>query len=113
MSRVCPSVIRRNPQNGWVGTISFGAIRRSDDHFRLGADRRVCPSARATVEDYLSRCGIDKAYCMKMVVDFLEAKGQAKRSEIIRLLSEKLSAALTMGQKQDFIRNRFQEMRKS
>jgi ATP-dependent DNA helicase RecG len=65
-----------------------------------------------TVEDYLKRRGIDKAYCEKMVVDFLKVKGDAKRAEIIRLLSEKLSDALTEDQKRNFIRNLLQDMRR-
>jgi ATP-dependent DNA helicase RecG len=69
-------------------------------------------AATDTVEDYLKRRGIDKAYCEKMVVDFLKVKGDAKRAEIIRLLSEKLSDALTEDQKRNFIRNLLQDMRR-
>lgn len=69
-------------------------------------------AATDTVEDYLKRRGIDKAYCEKMVVDFLKVKGEAKRAEIIRLLSEKLSDALTEDQKRNFIRNLLQDMRR-
>lgn len=69
-------------------------------------------AATDTVEDYLKRRGIDKAYCEKMVADFLKVKGDAKRKEIIRLLSEKLSDALTEDQKRNFIRNLLQDMRR-
>ncbi|WP_182870883.1 RNA-binding domain-containing protein [Rhodopirellula sp. JC639] len=69
--------------------------------------------ATDTVEDYFRRRGIDKDYCEKMVVDFLAAKGEASRAEIIRLLAEKLSDALTDEQKQNFIRNLLQEMRRN
>jgi ATP-dependent DNA helicase RecG len=69
-------------------------------------------AATDTVEDYLKRRGIDKAYCEKMVVDFLKVKGEAKRAGIIRLLSEKLSDALTEEQKRNFIRNLLQDMRR-
>lgn len=65
-----------------------------------------------TVEDYLRRRGIDKAYCEKMVIDFLAAKTTACRADIIRLLAEKLSDALSEEQKRNFIRNLLQEMRK-
>lgn len=68
--------------------------------------------ATDTVEDYLRRRGIDKDYCEKMVVDFLNTKGEASRAEIIRLLAEKLSDALTEEQKRNFIRNLLQEMRR-
>lgn len=69
-------------------------------------------AATDTVEDYLKRRGIDKAYCEKMVVDFLKVKREAKRAGIIRLLSEKLSDALTEEQKRNFIRNLLQDMRR-
>ena len=69
-------------------------------------------AATDTIEDYLQRRGIDKAYCEKMLVDFLNVKGNASRAEIIRLLSEKLSVALTEEQKRNFIRNLLQEMRR-
>lgn len=69
-------------------------------------------AATDTVEDYLKRRGIDKAYCEKMVVDFLKVKRESKRAGIIRLLSEKLSDALTEEQKRNFIRNLLQDMRR-
>lgn len=68
--------------------------------------------ATDTVEEYLRRRGIDKAYCEKMVVDFLNTKGKASRAEIIRLLAEKLSDALTEEQKRNSLRNLLQEMRR-
>ena len=38
-------------------------------------------AATDTVEDYLQRRGIDKAYCKKMVIDFLKVKGDASRAD--------------------------------
>jgi ATP-dependent DNA helicase RecG len=70
-------------------------------------------AATDTVEDYLRRRGIDKAYCEKMVCDFLKVKGEASRAEMVNLLSEKLSDALTEDQKRNFIRNLLQEMRRN
>lgn len=67
--------------------------------------------ATDSVLDYLDKRGIDKAYCKKMVVDLLEKKGTAHRSDIDSLLRSKLSSALDESQKSNFIRNLLQEMR--
>lgn len=69
-------------------------------------------AATDTVEDYLHKRGIDKAYCKKMVVELLEKKGEAKREDIDGLLRKKLSDAITEDQKTNFIRNLLQEMRR-
>jgi ATP-dependent DNA helicase RecG len=68
-------------------------------------------AATDTVEDYLNKRGIDKAYCKKMVVDLLERKEEAIREDIDGLLRNKLSNVLTEDQKSNFIRNLLQEMR--
>ena len=69
-------------------------------------------AATDTVEDYLNKRGIDKAYCKKMVVELLEKKGEAKREDIDGLLRKKLSDALTEDQRTNSIRNLLQEMRR-
>ncbi|MFC1759474.1 transcriptional regulator, partial [Planctomycetota bacterium] len=65
-----------------------------------------------TLDDYLNKRGIDKNYCKKMVVELVEAKGNAVRADIDRLLVGKLSDALTDDQKSNFITNLLQEMRR-
>lgn len=69
-------------------------------------------AATDTVEDYLHKRGIDKAYCKKMVVDLLETKGEASREAVDRLLLGKLSDALNAKQKRNFVMNLLQEMRR-
>lgn len=69
-------------------------------------------AATDTVEDYLNKRGIDKAYCKKMVVELLERKTEANREDIDSLLRKKLSDALTEEQKTNSIRNLLQEMRR-
>ena len=67
-------------------------------------------AATDTVEDYLHKRGIDKAYCKKLVVELLEKKGEAIREDIDGLLRKKLSDAITDDQKTNFIRKLLQEM---
>jgi ATP-dependent DNA helicase RecG len=69
-------------------------------------------AATDTVEDYLNKRGIDKAYCKMMAAELLERKGEAKREDFDGLLRKKLSDALTEDQKTNFIRNLLQEMRR-
>jgi ATP-dependent DNA helicase RecG len=69
-------------------------------------------AATDTVEDYLNKRGIDKAYCKRMIVELLEKKAAANREDIDGLLRKKLSDALSEDQKTNFIRNLLQEMRR-
>ncbi|MGM0485450.1 MAG: RNA-binding domain-containing protein [Planctomycetota bacterium] len=68
--------------------------------------------ATDTMVDYLKKRGIDKKYCRKMILELLEHQGGAKRPEIDSLLWEKLSNALSDNQKQDFITNLLQQLRR-
>lgn len=65
-----------------------------------------------TLVDYLKRRGIDKQYSRRMVVELLECQGQASRSDIDKLLANKLSDALDEEQKRNSITNLLQEMRR-
>lgn len=69
-------------------------------------------AATDTVEDYLHKRGIDKAYCKQMVVELLERKGEASREDVDKLLLGKLSDALNAKQKRNFVMNLLQEMRR-
>lgn len=60
-------------------------------------------AATDTVEDYLHKRGIDKAYCKKMAVELLEKKGEAKREDIDGLLRKKLSDAITQQQRETLL----------
>lgn len=68
--------------------------------------------ATDTMVDYLKKRGIDRDYCRKMVMDLLEQQGPTKRAQIDSLLREKLSDALNEQQKQDFITNLLQKLRR-
>lgn len=69
-------------------------------------------AATDTMVDYLKKRGIDKEYCQKMLMDLLGRQGKTKRSQIDSLLREKLSDALNEQQKQDFITNLLQKLRR-
>ncbi|NQW50586.1 MAG: putative DNA binding domain-containing protein [Rhodospirillales bacterium] len=69
-------------------------------------------AATDTVEDYLNKRGIDKAYCKKMVVELLDKKTEAKREDIDKLLLGKISDALNEDQKKNFVMNLLQEMKR-
>jgi len=69
-------------------------------------------AATDTMVDYLRRRGIDREYCQKMILDLL-GKGPTKRSEIDRLLLDRLSDALDETQRKTFIMNLLQDMRKA
>jgi ATP-dependent DNA helicase RecG len=69
-------------------------------------------AATETLVDYLNKRGIDKDYCKKMVLDLLKKQVVASRKDIERLLFNKLSAALSENQKNNFIINLLQEMRR-
>lgn len=69
-------------------------------------------AATETKADYIKRRAFDKDHYKKMVVAYLERFGEATREDINRLLLSKISDALTDNQKDQFIRNLLQEMRK-
>ena len=69
-------------------------------------------AATDTVEDYLNKRGIDKAYCKKMVVELLDKKTEAKREDIDKLLLGKISDALNEDQKKNLVMNLLQEMKR-
>jgi ATP-dependent DNA helicase RecG len=69
-------------------------------------------AATDTMVDYLKKRGIDKEYCQRMVVEFLQKKAEVSRPEIESLLLAKLSDALDEDQKKNFIKNLLQEMKR-
>lgn len=69
-------------------------------------------AATDTIVDYLTKRGIDKDYCQKMVFELLSKKAEASRPEIESLLLTKLSDALDEEQKKNFIKNLLQEMKR-
>lgn len=55
--------------------------------------------ATASLEDYLRTRGQDDAFYLKLITDYLAMKGEATRSDINKLLLDKLSEALSEKQK--------------
>lgn len=69
-------------------------------------------AATETKADYIRRRAFNKSHYKEMLRDYLECFGQIPRQEVERLLMDKLSDALTLEQKNNFIRNLLQEMRR-
>lgn len=63
--------------------------------------------------DYIRNRAFDKEHYEKMVVTYLKKFGQATRQDLNQLLVAKLSDALDEGQKQNFITNLLQSMRRA
>lgn len=66
----------------------------------------------ATKEDYIRTRPQDDAFYKKLIVDFVEKFGSASRQEIDRLLTDKLSDALSEDQKLDKIGNLLSALRR-
>ncbi len=67
-------------------------------------------AATDTKADYIRKRAFDKTHFKEMVLAYLRKYGEAKRSEIDRLLLDKVSDALTPKQKKQFITNLLQQM---
>jgi ATP-dependent DNA helicase RecG len=55
--------------------------------------------------------GIDDEYCRKIIVDYLKQFGKAKRSDLAKVLLDKLPDVLNKEQKVNKIRNNLQKPR--
>ena len=69
-------------------------------------------AATETKAEYFKKRAFDKDHCKAMVIAYLTQFGEAKREDIDKLLVDKLSDVLTDDQKENFITNLLQEMRK-
>ncbi|HNG92288.1 MAG TPA: transcriptional regulator, partial [Acidobacteriota bacterium] len=65
-----------------------------------------------TKDDYIKKRAFDKDHYKKMIVGYLEKFGEASRSELNKLLLNKLSDALNEEQKIQFVTNLLQDMRR-
>jgi ATP-dependent DNA helicase RecG len=63
--------------------------------------------------DYMKLKGIDGDYCEKMIVDYLQKFGTAKKSDFEKILLGKLSDVLGDKQKKDRVRNILQKLRRA
>ena len=63
-------------------------------------------------DDYIKKRAFDKDHYKKMIVGYLEKFGEASRSELNKLLLNKLSDALNEEQKIQFVTNLLQDMRR-
>lgn len=68
--------------------------------------------ATDTVDQYVRHRAFDDAYYCDLVERYLQANGQAQRSDLDRLLKDKLSDLLSEKQKKDKVRNLLQRMRR-
>jgi len=65
-----------------------------------------------TKAEYIKKRAFDKDHYKAMIVAYLKQFGEAKRQDIDKLLTNKVSDALSDNQKENFITNLLQEMRK-
>jgi len=69
-------------------------------------------AATETKADYIKKRAFEKKHYKDMIIAYLQEFGDAKRTDIDKLLLNKLSDALSDAQKRNFIRNLLQEMRR-
>jgi len=62
-------------------------------------------------EDYIKLKGINDAYAKKIMIDYLNEFGKAKRSDFLSLLIDKLPDVLSENKKENKIKNYLQELR--
>jgi ATP-dependent DNA helicase RecG len=62
--------------------------------------------------DYIKQRGIDDGYCQKIIVDYLERFGAAKKEDFQKILLEKLPDVLDIQQKKNKIKNNLQNLKK-
>ncbi len=86
-----------------------GLIEGRKPHLRITPDFASQPEARA---DYLRHRAFDDGYYCKLVLDYLAEFGSGKRADFDRLLTDKLSDALTLKQKERKIGNLLQILRR-
>lgn len=69
-------------------------------------------AATDTKADYIKKRAFDKSHYKGMILSYLQEFGDARREDINKLLRDKLSDALTSDQKDNFISNLLQAMRR-
>ncbi len=94
---------------------AFRSLKRKG----LVEGRKTSPYLSATVAaatdreaEYIHHRGSEKADCKQKVVNYLEQFGNAVRKKLEELLFPMLSTALNERQKQDFVKNLLQEMKR-
>jgi ATP-dependent DNA helicase RecG len=87
-----------------------GLIEGRKPNFHVSA---LVADATASKVDYIQTRAQDDAFYAKLITDYLEKFGQADRTEINKLLINKLSDALSEKQKEDKIGNLLTNMRRS
>jgi len=65
-----------------------------------------------TKAEYMRHRSLDKVHYKHLVIEYLRQFAEAEKSDIEEFMLAKLSESLTLRQKQDFIRNLLQEMRR-
>lgn len=69
-------------------------------------------AATDTAVDYLRKRGMDKRWCRERIVELLTMQDTATKDDFRKLLLDKLSDARSPQQKEDFLTNLLQEMRR-
>lgn len=62
--------------------------------------------------DYMRQKGIDDSYCQKIILDYLNQFGKAKRTDLEAILLDKLPDVLDIQQKRDKVKNNLQTLKK-
>lgn len=73
---------------------------------------RDVAAVTGTVDEYLRHRAFDDRYYCDLVTEFLRTNGEARRSDIDRLLRDKLSDLLDAKQKREKIKNLLQKLRR-
>ncbi|CAA6813970.1 MAG: Transcriptional regulator [uncultured Campylobacterales bacterium] len=64
-------------------------------------------------EEYIQLRGINDEYAKKMILDYIKKFGEARKSDLFKLLATKLPDALNQDQKNNKIKNYLQDMKKN
>jgi ATP-dependent DNA helicase RecG len=98
-----------------ISEANYKALKRK----RLIEGRRKNPYISAEVAavtgheaEYLHNRAFDKEHYKRLVLDYLREFGSADRRQIEKLLCDKLSDALTVEQKRNYVKNLLQKMSK-
>lgn len=100
----------RSPEDGMVRSLRRrGLVEGRRGRLHVTGNVAV---ATDTVDQYVRHRAFDDAYYCDLIERYLQANGEAKRSDLDRLLMDKLSDLLSDRQKKDKVRNLLQRMRR-
>ena len=85
-----------------------GLIEGRKPNFHISATVAKVTGEKA---DYIRQRGIDDDYCQKIILDYLNKFGEAKREDLEKVLLDKLPDVLDLAQKRNKVRNNLQKLR--